>query len=82
MWQDLPKSGKGSWAACYTHYTSGLVGTMALPHSHEFSIVCEVTCCVNGGYDSKPVSDKWGRKLRIISNFQEQSLYTAARTIY
>lgn len=46
MWQNLPKSGKGSWAACYTHYTFGLVGTMALPHSHEFSIVCEVTCCV------------------------------------
>lgn len=36
----------------------------------------------HGGSDNKPVSDKWWKKSRIISNFQEQLLYTAAETIH
>lgn len=53
-------------------------GALVLPPSHDFNAVCTGHLLCHGSYDNKPVSDKWGRKLRIMSNFEDQLLYTAA----
>lgn len=36
----------------------------------------------HGSYVNKPITDKLQRKLRVISNFQEQLLHTAAGSMH